>query len=477
MISLKSSKNQKFNEIKLVEILFYTFPLWFIIGNLAVSINTLLFIITALFLIQKKRLPFRFNNSCWLLIVCFLYIFLSTTIQYLSPGLLYEWSFIHPGLIKYDPIIKSLLLSRFIILIIVIDVLFFNKILNLKKLFLFSLICTSFVSFDVILQYITGTDIFGYKSFEGNLWNSGPFNDENIAGGYLKNFSFLSFFYIFDTLNKKSLKNSFLIFIIAVHLLATFLTGNKMPLVLLLFGCTLIVLFVKNFRFLMFASLLIFLSFSFILIKNDKSYKETYGRFLNEINVLKLLENKKLEEESSNQKAKIDQSYDIIGGKYSTVSVSRDVIFLRYSGYNQVYRTSLIMWKEQPLIGFGLKSFRIKCWDILEKDTKKFGVRPQNIACGNHSHNYYLQLLSETGIIGTSLLIIFFIILLKNSFYFLRKYSQNLNLEIILLIPIIINIFLEIWPLRSSGSFFTNWNATFFWLNVGILLSANKKMV
>ena len=137
MISLKSSKNQKFNEIKLVEILFYTFPLWFIIGNLAVSINTLLFIITALFLIQKKRLPFRFNNSCWLLIVCFLYIFLSTTIQYLSPGLLYEWSFIHPGLIKYDPIIKSLLLSRFIILIIVIDVLIFNKILNLKKLFLF----------------------------------------------------------------------------------------------------------------------------------------------------------------------------------------------------------------------------------------------------------------------------------------------------------------------------------------------------
>tara|TARA_B100001123_G_scaffold429700_1_gene548595 strand:- start:643 stop:1326 length:684 start_codon:yes stop_codon:yes gene_type:complete len=227
----------------------------------------------------------------------------------------------------------------------------------------------------------------------------------------------------------------------------------------------------------MFASLLIFLSFSFILIKNDKSYKETYGRFLNEINVLKLLENKKLEEESSNQKAKVDQSYDIIGGKYSTVSVSRDVIFLRYSGYNQVYRTSLIMWKEQPLIGFGLKSFRIKCWDILEKDAKKFGVRPQNIACGNHSHNYYLQLLSETGIIGTSLLIIFFLILLKNSFYFLRKYSQNLNLEIILLIPIIINIFLEIWPLRSSGSFFTNWNATFFWLNVGILLSANKKMV
>ena len=50
MINLKYIKNQKFNEIKLVKVLFYTFPLWFIIGNLAVSINTLLFIVASLFL-------------------------------------------------------------------------------------------------------------------------------------------------------------------------------------------------------------------------------------------------------------------------------------------------------------------------------------------------------------------------------------------------------------------------------------------
>jgi len=56
MINLKYIKNQKFNEIKLVEVLFYTFPLWFIIGNLAVSINTLLFIVASLFLIQRKQL-------------------------------------------------------------------------------------------------------------------------------------------------------------------------------------------------------------------------------------------------------------------------------------------------------------------------------------------------------------------------------------------------------------------------------------
>ena len=71
MINLKSDKNQKTNETRLVQILFYTFPLWFIVGNLAVSINTLLFIIVSLFVIQRKQLTFRFNNSCWLLIAFF----------------------------------------------------------------------------------------------------------------------------------------------------------------------------------------------------------------------------------------------------------------------------------------------------------------------------------------------------------------------------------------------------------------------
>ena len=49
MINLKSDKNQKTNETQLVQVLFYTFPLWFIVGNLAVSSNTLLFIVASLF--------------------------------------------------------------------------------------------------------------------------------------------------------------------------------------------------------------------------------------------------------------------------------------------------------------------------------------------------------------------------------------------------------------------------------------------
>ena len=131
------------------------------------------------------------------------------------------------------------------------------------------------------------------------------------------------------------------------------------------------------------------------------------------------------------------------------------------------------MWKEQPIFGFGLKSFRVKCWNILSEDNLK-SDKPQDIACGNHPHNYYLELLSESGIIGIVLILSFFIILLKYFFYILKGIYRIGNDELILLTPVIISLILEIWPLKSSGSFFTSWNATFFWLSAAILMSADK---
>ena len=128
MLKLKIIKNQKFSETKLVEALFYTFPLWFIVGNLAVSLNTLLFIAASLYLINKKQLTFRFNNLNWLLIIFFSYFFLSTTIHFLSPGTLND--VFETLLLENNPIFKSFMLIRFLILIIIIDTLFFNKILN-----------------------------------------------------------------------------------------------------------------------------------------------------------------------------------------------------------------------------------------------------------------------------------------------------------------------------------------------------------
>ena len=167
MINLKNIKNQKHIDIKIVQILFYTFPLSFIIGNLILSTHLLLFIIISSICIVKHKINIKFSKLNFLLLAFFLYLFLSTIIQF--PNIFDTWLDVTNNKIEKlplenNPVLKSFLLIRFLILIILLDALFFSKILSLKKFFYFTLLCTSFVSIDFIIQYIFGYDLFGLKS-------------------------------------------------------------------------------------------------------------------------------------------------------------------------------------------------------------------------------------------------------------------------------------------------------------------------
>ena len=450
---------QKIKNIKLAELLFYAFPISFIIGNLILSLNLLLFIIAGFVLIKKEQLTFRFNASYWLLITFFLYFFLSTTIQFQSPGILNEK--IQDLPLENNPIFKSIILLRFLFLIIIVDTLFFNNVLNLKKFFFISFICTSFVSFDIIFQYLMGFDLFGLKNLEETR-HSGPFGDEIIAGSYLQRFSLFSIFYIFVILEKKNFNNLLLFFIITIHLTAILLAGNKIPMLLFFLGYFLIFLILKNMRWVLVASLVFFLIIFAGIYKNNNNYRDVYSGFFNEINFIKII-NKINIQKNQIQKVESKKNYE-------------EVIILKGSGHGGIFRASYKMWKDQPIFGFGLKSFRIKCWEFSPPRTEEY-IRDGALAigCSTHPHNYYLELLSESGIIGAGLIIIFFLILLKDSFYYLKKYINTKNSEMVLLIPIIILFILEIWPIKSTGSFFTTWNATFLWLNVAILFSIKFK--
>ena len=73
MINLK---NQKFNQIKLIEILFYTFPISFIAGNLLLSAHLVIFVISSIFYIKKENITFKFEKAHLVLIIFFyLYLF------------------------------------------------------------------------------------------------------------------------------------------------------------------------------------------------------------------------------------------------------------------------------------------------------------------------------------------------------------------------------------------------------------------
>ena len=465
MINLKAIKNQKFNKFKLLEVLFYTFPLSFIAGNLVISLHLLLFLILSLFVIKIEQLTFNFKNSYWLLIAFFLYFFLSTAIQFQIPGVLNDTIFVQQPSWIYHPIFKSFLLIRFLVLLFVIDILFFNKIIKLKNFFFISLLCTSFVSIDVIIQYILGADLFGLKS--NGYRNSGPFGDELIAGGYLQKFSFFSFFsffYIFEFKKNKKF-NYLLVFMIVIHLIGILLSGDRMPMLLFFFGCFLIILFVKKLRVAMISSILIFISIFFLIYKSDPMINSAYTNFFSQINLLNYIkDNKSIE--------KVKKVEDL---KQKDDKKNNEFTFLRHSGHNLIFQTAVIMWREQPLFGFGQKSFRIKCHEINSPETLDIRTMTLPRGCSTHPHNYYLEILSEGGIIGAVLLIAFFVFLLKNSIANQIKNNYTINPEKYLLIPVILIFFLEVWPLKSTGSFFTTWNASFFWLTAGILLATNTK--
>jgi O-antigen ligase len=60
--------------------------------------------------------------------------------------------------------------------------------------------------------------------------------------------------------------------------------------------------------------------------------------------------------------------------------------------HDSLIRTAYNMFKDKPLFGHGPKMFRIVCAD----EKYATGVTP----CMTHPHNFYIQLLAETGIIG-----------------------------------------------------------------------------
>ena len=108
--------------------------------------------------------------------------------------------------------------------------------------------CVIFVSLDLILQLIRGTDIFGFPKATYKL--SGPFGDEQIAGSYLQRFSIFLFFLFPFYREEINIKYLFIIFslLFLIIFFSIVFSGNRMPIVMFMFSFFLLFLLEKKLR-------------------------------------------------------------------------------------------------------------------------------------------------------------------------------------------------------------------------------------
>ena len=78
------------------------------------------------------------------------------------------------------------------------------------------------------------------------------------------------------------------------------------------------------------------------------------------------------------------------------------------SSYGVLFNSSIQVWEQNKLFGVGLKNFGLIC------DKYILIIQDIHPTCSNHPHNLYLQILSETGIIGLILFASLFFIWKKN---------------------------------------------------------------
>ena len=123
------------------------------------------------------------------------------------------------------------------------------------------------------------------------------------------------------------------------------------------------------------------------------------------------------------------------------------------------------MFKDQPIFGHGPKMFRVKC-----KDEKyATGIKP----CMTHPHNFYVQLLAETGIFGFLFLFSALVFVIYTA---LRQFKSIIFSQKRFLtdyqVCLLAGILITVWPLTTNGNFFNNWLMIVYSLPVGFYLQS-----
>ena len=414
-------------------------PITYIAGNLLLNVNILLIIIFSLFFYKAEIFYNIFEDIDKLILAFFIYLAIN--------GVITDYIYYKDTNIVF---IKSLTYLRFLILYFIFRFLVKKEIINFKLIFFSFGAVSLFVVVDLFIQYIIGKDIFGFPSDPIKRRLSGPFGDEYIAGSFIQRFYIFGIYFILIFSKLKNIKffKYFIFISVGLFSLGILLAGNRIPLIMFALSLFLFFLFERELRK---QSIIIFIicfvTFAIPISLNQNIYNH-YGGFLT-----KSLEVK-----------------DYLFKRFNYFS--SDKVEHIPNTYAKEIETGILVWEKKKIFGGGIKSFYLNCSQIENSIMDKYG----GTNCNTHPHNYYLQIAGELGLTGLFLIVGIFSLILFKSLKILI--SQKTNKIRIFLAPFLIAFIVEIFPLKTSGSFFTSSNATFLFIIVAVivgLLQMEKK--
>ena len=291
------------------------------------------------------------------------------------------------------------------------------------------IICFSDLVIDGYFQYFTGENLLGFKMSKFRI--SSFFGDELIMGSYLSRL-FPLLFALFLVKKKKKFEIYFIgILFILVEILI-FMSGERTAFFFLNISTVFIIVLIKEYQKFRLATFII--AIICITIVSFSSSNLSIRMFKKPAENMGLIKSSK-----------------------------KPTIFTPI--HDSHIRTAYNMFKDQPLLGHGPKMFRLLC----KKEQYAVGVSP----CASHPHNFYVQLLAETGVVGFLFLFSAFGYVLYTAFrqlksIILKKKRHLSDYQVCLLAC----LWITVWPLTPNGNFFNNWLMITYSLPVGFYLQS-----
>ena len=388
---------------------FCTYPITFLLGNFA--INLFLFVFNLLFIwgVFKKYYSLNILNKN--IQILLLFIFLTFLINLFFSNNFY---LTYLRVLKFILIIGSILAFRTLIINCEED-----KIIKIYKTW--SLIFL-LVILDVIYELIFGVNILGLKSIIPGRVASFTGDELNI-GHFFSAFCLIFISFQLYSINKNSLN----LLIAVLLILISFLIGERSNFIKTLIIISIFIFFIfeikKKYKILSLSSLVIFL---IVILNINPNYKLRY----------------------------FDQFTSVL---------SKEGIhhYLDNSIYGAHFKVAEEIFKDNIFFGVGIKNFRVESFS---DKYDNIGHKHSDRRATTHPHQVHYEFLSETGLFGYLSFGIFIIL----SFYFaIKSYLKNKNLY---QLSGILYVMISLLPLLPTGSFFSTYSSSLFWLNYAIMV-------